>query len=169
MIDTHQDLGERFVHLALDINEHIPGYVDAFFGAEEWKVRAEQEGKQPLSSLTDEIDQLAKDISQANEMDIQRRDYLARHLTAMQMSLRLLSGEKVSLADEADALYDIRPAWRDESNFEEAHKLLEEALPPGGSLRERGQAWKQSLEIPVEKVSELLPIVVNKLRAPTRQ
>src|SRR5215208_4619162 len=169
MIDTHQDLGERFVHLALAINEHIPGYVDAFFGAEEWKVRAEQEGKQPLSSLTDEIDQLAKDISQANEMDIQRRDYLARHLTAMRMSLRLLSGEKVSLADEAEALYDVRPNWQAESNFEEAHKLLGEVLPSGGSLRERMLAWKHSLEIPVEKVKKLLPILINKLRTLARQ
>jgi len=169
MMNTHQDFGEWFVRLALAIDEHMPGYVDAFFGPEEWKVQAQQAGKRALSDLTDQINQLATDISQADELDTQRRDYLARHLTAMQMSVRLLSGEKVSLADEAEALYDVRPEWQDEQNFEESHKLLEEALPAGASLRERMIAWKQSLEIPVEKVKKLLPIIIKKLRTLTDQ
>jgi len=169
MTDTHQDFGEQFVRLALEIDKHLPGYVDAYFGPEDWKARSQQGGKQPLSNLTDQINQLAKDISQADALDPQRRDYLARHLTAMQMSLRLLSGDNVSLADEAEALYDVRPKWQEEANFEEAHKLLEEVLPSGGSLRERMLAWKRSLEIPVEKAKELLPIITEKLRTLANQ
>lgn len=169
MIDSHQDFGEQFVRLALAIEEHQPGYVDAYFGPEAWKIESKQDGKVPLPNLADQVNRLAKEISQTDEFDSQRKDYLTRHLTAMQMSLRLLSGEKVSLADEAEALYDIRPGWKDESNFEEAHKLLEDALPQGASLRERMLAWKQSLEIPVEKVKELLPIVIKRLQTLTHQ
>ena len=166
---NHQDFGEQFVRLALAIDEHRPGYVDAYFGPDEWKAQVQRDGKRPLSSLADQINQLAKDVSQDKELDSQRKDYLIRHLTAMQMSLRLLSGEKVSLADEAEALYDVRPHWQDERNFEEAHKLFNEALPSGGTLRERMLAWKQSLEIPVEKAKELLPVIIRKLRALTDQ
>ena len=164
MADTSQDFGERFVRLALEIDKHRPGYVDAYFGPEDWKTQAGQTGKQPLSNLTDLVHQLEKDISQADALDPQRKDYLARHLTAMQMSLRLLSGEKISLADEAEALYDVRPKWMDEGIFEEGHKLMEEVLPSGGSLRERMLAWNRSLEIPVEKAKELLPVIIQKLR-----
>lgn len=166
---TSENFGERFVRLALEIDKHRPGYVDAYFGPEDWKTRVEQNGEQPLSTLTDEVRQLEKDISLADALDPQRRDYLARHLTAMQMSLRLLSGEKVSLAEEAEALYDIRPAWQDERIFEEGHKLLEDVLPSGESLRDRMFAWKQSLEIPVEKAKELLPVIIQKLRGLTDQ
>jgi len=169
MTDTHQDFGEQFVRLALEIDKHLPGYVDAYFGPEDWKAQVQQDGKQPLSDLTDQINQLAKEISQADGLDAQRRDYLDRHLTAMRMSVRVLSGEKVSLADEAEALYDVRPEWQEEANFEEAHKLLEEVLPSEGSLRERMLAWKKSLEIPVEKAKELLPIIIKKLRTLTDQ
>ena len=169
MTDTHQDVGEQFVRLALEIDKHLPGYVDAYFGPEDWKAQVQQDGKQPLSDLTDQINQLAKEISQADGLDAQRRDYLDRHLTAMRMSVRVLSGEKVSLADEAEALYDVRPEWQEEANFEEAHKLLEEVLPSGGSLRERMLAWKKSLEIPVEKAKELLPMIIKKLRTLTDQ
>src|SRR5215216_2539119 len=150
-MNPDQDFGAQFVRLALAIDEHLPGYVDAYFGPQQWQVQSRQAGKRPLPELARQAEQLATGISQAEELNPQRRDYLARHVTAMQMSLRVLAGEKVSLADEAEALYDVRPMWRDEANFEEAHKLLEEALPSGGSLQERMLAWKQSLEIPVEK------------------
>ena len=169
MVHADQECGEQFVRLALAIDEHMPGYVDAYFGPEGWKGQATQDGKVPLSALTDWTHQLAADISQANDLSPQRRDYLVRHITAMQMSLRLLGGEKVSLADEVEALYDVRPAWKDEANFEEAHRLLEEALPPGGSLKERALDWERSLEIPNEKVKELLPAIVQKLHALTNQ
>jgi hypothetical protein len=167
--ETSENLGERFVRLALEIDKHRPGYVDAYFGPEDWKTQAQQNGQQSLSTLTDQTRQLEKDLSLADALDPQRRDYLARHLTAMRMSLRLLSGEKVSLAEEAEALYDIRPTWLDEQIFEEGHKLLEEVLPSGGSLRDRMAAWKQSLEIPIEKAREILPVIIQKLRTLTDQ
>ena len=169
MVNADQECGEQFVRLALALDEHIPGYVDAYFGPEEWKAQAKQDGKVPLSALTDSTHQLAADISRANDLSPQRRDYLARHMTAMQMSLRLLGGEKVSLADEVEALYDVRPAWKDEANFEEAHRLLDEVLPPGSSLKERRLDWERSLEISIEKVKELLPAIIQKLRALTNQ
>ena len=169
MVNVDQECGERFVRLALAIDEHMPGYVDAYFGPEEWKAQAKQDGKVPLSALTDRTHQLTADISQVHDLSPQRRDYLARHITAMQMSLRLLGGEKVSLADEVEALYDVRPDWKDEANFEEAHRLLDEVLPAGGSLKERRLDWERSLEISIEKVKELLPAIVQKLRALTGQ
>jgi hypothetical protein len=169
MVNDDKDLGEQFVRLTLAINELMPGYVDAYFGPEEWKVQAEQAGELPLSNLTDQTTRLATDVSQADGLTPQRKDYLARHVTAMQMSLRLLDGEHVSLADEVEAIYDVRPTWKDEANFEEAQKLLDEALPAGDSLKERTLAWERSIEIPVEKVKELLPIIEKRLRTITKQ
>jgi hypothetical protein len=168
---THADheCGERFVRLALAMDEHLPGYVDAYFGPEEWRAQAKQQGKVPLNDLTQQTNQLAADISREEGMDPQRTEYLARHVTAMQMSLRLLGGEQVSLSDEVEAIYGLRPDWKEEANFEEAHRLLDEVLPGGGSLRERSITWENSLEIPLEKVKELLPVIVGKLRTRTAQ
>ena len=164
-----QDLAEEFVRLALAIEQHLPGYVDSYFGPDEWMKQAKEAGKLTVQDLTREAGRLATDLSQPDELDPQRRDFLSRQVSAMQMSLRLLSGEKISLAEEAQGLYDIRPAWKDESSFEEAHKEWDQALPPGGSLSGRLQVWRRSLEISVEKVQEILPVIINKLRALTRQ
>ncbi|HET9905834.1 MAG TPA: hypothetical protein VFQ23_04320 [Anaerolineales bacterium] len=156
--------GEEFARLALAIDQHLPGYVDSYFGPNEWMAGAKQEGKLPLSDLTKRVNQLATDISQVDDLDAQRRDFLARHVNAMQMSLRLLDGEKISLSEEVRALYDVQPAWKDELIFVEAHQELDLLLPPGNSLPERMQDWNRSLEIPVEKVKELLPVIVQRLQ-----
>lgn len=168
MMNTNSDWGERFVRLALAIEEHVPGYVDAYVGPEEWKAQAKQQGKRSLSDLTTQVNEFEKDLSGTNDMDVQRKDYLARHLMAMQMLLRLLAGEKISITEETEALYDIHPEWQNESKLEEPYKILDEFLPTGDSLRERMLIWQRSLEIPIEKVKELLPLVINNLHTVTR-
>lgn len=169
MIKDDQHLDEEFVKLALAINEHLRGYVDSYFGPEEWVQDAKQAGKRPLPDLTHQADQLAKNISQANDWEAQRKDFLARQVSAMQMSLRLLRGEKVSLFEETRALYDVQPEWKDETAFVEAQKLLDEILPGGGSVKERLEGWNKALEIPVDMVRELLPFITNILRELTRK
>lgn len=142
MKSDDQQLGGKFVRLALAIDQHQPGYVDSYFGPDEWLREAKDAGKLPLRELSKQADSLADDISQASGMDEQRKDFLGCQVTAMQMSLRSLGGEKVSPAEEARALYDIQPQWKDEAIFEESHRVLDLALPSGGSLMERSRMWE---------------------------
>jgi hypothetical protein len=169
MSKDNERLDEEFVRLALAINEHLPGYIDAYFGPDDWAQEAQQAGKTPLPDLTQRVDQLAANISQANELDSQRKDFLAHQISAMQMSLRLLAGENVSLVEEAQAVYDIQPAWKDEAYFLEYQNWLDEILPKGGSLKERLEGWQNSLEISIDKVRDLLPYVTSTLRELTHR
>jgi hypothetical protein len=164
MIKDRSEFDEEFVRLALALDEHMPGYIDSYFGPEQWAQEAKQAGKLPLPELTDRADQLAIQVSEADGLGEQRRDFLARQITAMQMSLRLLTGENVSLTEEVQALYDVQPAWKDESIFEDAYKRLDQILPGEGSLKERLENWNKSLEISIEKLKELLPIATDRLR-----
>jgi hypothetical protein len=164
MSKNDQQLAEEFVRLALALDEHLPGYVDSYFGPSEWAQEARQAGKLPLPDLAQRVDQLATDVSHANAWDAQRKDFLTHQISAMQMSLRLLAGEQVSLAEEAQALYDVQPTWKDEAYIIEYQKWLDDILPKGGSLKERLENWKNSLEIPIEKARELLPFISSTLR-----
>ena len=49
---VQDDIGTACVKLGLAIEQHQPGYVDAFFGPGAWKTRAEIEGKLPLTELS---------------------------------------------------------------------------------------------------------------------
>ncbi len=167
-IKVEKSLGEQFARLTLAIDEHLPGYVDSFFGPKEWQEQAKRDGKIPLQTLTEQADALYSNIFHAADFDAQRKAFTLREMDAMKMSLRLLTGAKVSLTEEVTALYDVTPQWKPESIFDEAHRELDELLPPGDSLYSRLQAWNSSIEISKDQIRELLPIVVQRLRTLAR-
>ena len=74
---------QRFVELALALDLHIPGYIDAYFGPPEWKEQSLAGGPRPIDDLAREAAELAAAIEQEPTFDDQRRDYLSRHVTAM--------------------------------------------------------------------------------------
>ena len=112
-------IARRFVQLALALDRHIPGYLDAYFGPPAWKEQSLAHGPHSIDELAREAAELAIAVEQEPAFDDQRRDYVRRHVTAMQTSLRLLQGEPLSLAEEVTSLYDITPTWIDEREFDE--------------------------------------------------
>jgi hypothetical protein len=158
-------IAQKYVQLALAIEPHIPGFVDAYFGPPEWK---DQAGVKPVTELVSESSGLATAVAGDTAMDSQRRDFLTRHVRAMQTSLRLRHGEQMALAEETEALYDITPEWVAEAIFQEAHQTLDELLPAGSSLIERMTARKKATEVPTELARSLLHEIIAELRRLTR-
>ncbi len=169
MTDQATTISQRFVELTLALDRHLPGYVDAYFGPPAWKEQSLAGEPRPVEELVKEAADLAVAIQQEPTFDDQRRDFLARHVTAMQTSLRLLQGETLPLAEEVTLLYDITPAWVDEREFDEAHRQLDDLLPPGDSLLERLSQHRQSLEISYAQAALLLPAIAERLRTLTRR
>lgn len=167
MTTSSENIAERYVRLGLALEAHLPGYVDAYYGPATWRSEVESAGPRPVAELATEADDLAAVIASA-DMDPQRRDFLAKQARAMQTSLRALQGETLGLAEEAEGLYDIRPAWTDEAVFAEAHRALADLLPPGDSLAERMAARRKALEIPVAQVKVLLGEITAELRRRTQ-
>jgi len=157
-----------YIQLALAVEQHIPGYVDAYYGPPEWREEAEAAGLRPVDELAREASALAAAIADDTEMDSQRQDFLARQVRAMQTSLNILQGEQLTLVEEVKALYDITPEWVDEAVFEETHRTLDGLLPPGDSLAERMAIRQKATEIPVERVQPLLHEIIAELRRRTR-
>lgn len=167
MTITPDNIAERYVRLGLALEAHLPGYVDAYYGPSAWRSEVEAGGPRPVAELAAEADDLTRAIAAA-DMDAWRRDFLARQVRAMMCSLAALRGETLSLADEAERLYDIAPAWTDEAIFEEAHRGLADLLPPGDSLAARMAARRKALEIPIEQVKTLLGEITAELRRRTQ-
>jgi hypothetical protein len=152
---------QRYIRLALGIEQHIPGYVDAYFGPPEWRDQAE---KRSVTELVSEASDLAKALARDTEMYPQRRVFLARQMRAIQTSLRILQGAQLTLTEETEALYDITPEWIAEDIFKEAHRALDELLPTGGTLIERMAMRKKVTEITFEQVEPLLGEIIAELR-----
>ncbi len=163
-----ESIPQKFVELALALDRHMPGYIDAYFGPPAWKAASLAGEPKPIEDLARAANELAIAVEQDHSFDAQRRDYVSRHITAMQTSLRLLQGERLSLTEEATLLYDIVPVWIDEREFEETHRLLAELLPPGDGLRERLNQYKQSTEMTYAEAEPLLAAITQRLRELTR-
>lgn len=165
---TPEMIGKEYVRLALAIDQHNPGYIEAYFGPAEWQEQAQTEVPRPLPELARQAAQLAGTIAYADEMDERRREFLTRQVLAMQTSLRLLQGETLALADEVAWLYDVRPAWVEESLFAETYRLLDELLPPGDTLRARVAQRKEGLQLSAAQLSQLIPLIHRRLRQLSR-
>jgi hypothetical protein len=161
-------IGATYVKLALALEEHVPGYIDGYYGPPAWQAEAKAAGQRPLPELARAVDELAQAIQRDGSLVASRRDYLGCQVRAMQTSLRLLQGEKLSLVEETEGLYDITPGWVDEARFEEAHRTLDELLPPGNSLPERMVARRKALEVSVERAEPLLAPILAELQRRTQ-
>ncbi len=162
-------IAENFVDLALSLDLHFPGYIDAYFGPAEWKNSVQARGITSLDKLTENAQRLAQEISISADLSSQRKDFLSRQVKAMHTILRRLQGERISLVDEVESVFDITPVFQDEAAFEAAHQTLDELLPPGGTIQERMIQRKKELEIPKDQLPKIVPEIIEFLRKKTHE
>ena len=160
------ELGSAYPRLALRIERHLPGYIDAYFGPPEWKAQVEAEDPQPLYALSAQAGEL---LSEAQRLPAaQRRRFLCKQLSAMQTTLRILAGERIAFRDEVQGLYDISPARVDDVLFEAALKELDDLLPGDGTIQERLRARRQRFAVPAERALDLFHVAIDEVRRRTR-
>jgi len=166
-MNTYDRVGQAYVELALRIGRHAVGFVDAYFGPPDYKASIDTELLRPIAALQDDARHLRQAIAQT-EMDAQRRDFLSKQVTAMDMVLRRLAGEDVPYAQEVQACFDIAPARVPESQFDQALRELDALLPGKGDLPARQLAWKRQFELPNDRVLALAETALAEVRRRTR-
>jgi hypothetical protein len=168
MPSASDEIGQAYAQLALAIEQHQRGYIDAYFGPPEWKLRAEQAGKQPLDELSARVRELFETIQHAT-MDAQRQRFLMKQATAMRMTLRLLAGQTAPFVEEVEQLYDVTPQRISDDVLDEALRDLEALMPGQGAITERMQARRRQFEISNELGEQLFILARDETRRRTRQ
>lgn len=162
-----EEIGRAYVALALRINEHFPGYVDAFIGGEETRQAILAFGPRSVADLREDADQLARRIAR-EPLPEPRKTWLARQVEAMRATLARLDGEIIPLCEEAQRCLDITPERVPESEFEAAIAEVDRLLPGRGPLAERVEAWKRETEVAEDKVPALLELARHEARRRTQ-
>ena len=156
--------GRAYLRLTLEIEKHLPGYVDSYVGPAELKAEVEAAEKKTLAALLDDLSWLQAHLPTG---DANRRTYLQAFLRAMDCTLRGLNGEEFTFLDEANRLYDIEPHLIDESRFTAAHRELDTLLPGDGSITERLEARRKQCEIGHQKALALIDLARDETRRRT--
>jgi hypothetical protein len=164
---SHEPVGQAYVHLALRIGRHAEGYVDGYFGPPKWKTSIDAEPPRPIAALQDDAQRLREAIART-AMDAQRREFLTKQVTAMDMVLRHLSGADVPYVEEVQGCFDITPSRIPEAEFEEGLRELDTLLPGTGDLPSRQVAWRRPFELPNDRVLPLAETALVEVRRRTR-
>lgn len=158
---------KSFVELALSIDKHLPGYVDAYFGPEDIREIVEAKEKVRLEELSSTLDQIIDSTKQDAILTEERKEYLSAELSAMQTTLSILKEEEIGIVEESQGLYGLTPIWTEESVFDEAHQNLEYLLPGSGPLAERLESFREKIIVPNESLKSIVRKIADDFRRRT--
>ncbi len=181
VIRSEGSVVDRYLALGLSLGRHIDGFVDAYYGPEELKVRIDSAPPVDPAVLVETSRSLIASLDAGEPLDDERRGqllppgsedaarrrYLRTQTIGLLTSARILAGAAIPYADEVEASYGVRPTRIDPEVVRAAHRDLEAVVPGSGPLAERLVAWRESLAIPPEKLNEAVASLAEDLRERT--
>ena len=169
--DSLDAVARDYVALTLEIGEREPGYVDAYYGPAEW-AEAAKANPRALPQLAEGAAALTRRLEALPERGLddqrrQRRAYLSAHVSAASARLRMLAGEKMSFADEAEALFGVRPELRPLASYDPVLARIDALVPGEGPLAERVAAFRARYVIPKDRLEPVMRAAIAECKART--
>jgi hypothetical protein len=168
-----ETLARDYVGLVLEIGEHEEGYVDAYYGPPAWREQARR-NKRPVPALRDEADRLLGLVAELPPSDDQilrkRRAFLTAHLRAARFRLAMIEGSRPAFADEAEALFGVRPELKPLSSYDPVLARIEAIVPDGrGTLAERVERFRSRYVIPKDRLDRVMRAAIAECRRRTAE
>jgi hypothetical protein len=172
--DSVDRIAEDYVKLQLAIGEKEEGYIDAYYGPPEWRTEAHaQAAAMTLETLARRVGQLRlRLLLQRGDAGFaeplrQRGTFLEAQLTAAATRLRMLQGERLSFAEEAQGLFSVTPDIRPLSDYDPVLARIERLLPGSGTLAERVEAFQNRFTIPAARLEPVMRAAIAECRRRT--
>jgi hypothetical protein len=164
-------IAEDYVRLQLAIGEKEAGYIDAYYGPPQWAAEAKRE-PQSLAQLAQRAAVLrvrleSVDAARLGPIEARRRDFLLAQLKAAATRLRMLRGEKLSFADEAEGLFGVRPELKPLGHYDSVLARIERLVPGRGALAERVDAFQSRFDIPKARLEPVFRAAIAECRRRT--
>lgn len=169
--DSLDEIAADYVQMTLEIGEREPGYVDAYYGPPEWRDAAKAAPRSvpdlakeaaALSARTDAIDPATLE-----PLEQRRRAFLLAQLTAASTRIRMLEGEKLSFAEEAEGLFGVRPEIQPLSTYNTVLARIEALVPGQGPLSERVEAFQERFTIPSDRLKPVFDAAIAECKRRT--
>jgi len=169
--NTLDPIAEAYVHLSLEIGEHEPGYIDAYYGPQEWARQARQSPR-ALPELRTAAEALLKQVSAVAEagiepLEVRRKRLLAAQLVAARTRMAMLAGEALPFEQEAEGLYALRPVLKPRTAYDPALQRLEAQFPGTGPLWQRVDAFASTTAIPADRLQAVMHASIEECKRRT--
>jgi hypothetical protein len=160
--------GIEFLLLALQINKHIKGYVDFYFGPENLRKIVNNEGITSPKELLLDAKTLLKQLG-SQGYDKERERYLEKMLIAMRTSIEILNGIEIPIKEQFLKLYDVVLQPVKESELDTLKEEFNVAYGGLGSLEKRMNDLRVRRTVPEGKEFELFKKALNITRERTKE
>ncbi|HZG45333.1 MAG TPA: hypothetical protein VEZ41_03575 [Allosphingosinicella sp.] len=168
--DTLNAIAEAYVGLSLEAGTHEEGYIDAYYGPPEWKQAAEAKPRSvaQLGQAAAALQTRLRAIRPAADPLVRRRaEFLDAQLTAARTRLRMIGGEKLSFAEEAQGLFALNPEILPLTHYDAVLARIDRLLPGQGTLAERAEAFQAGFVIPADKLDAVMRAAIAECRRRT--
>ena len=155
-----QKWGEDYVTLALRVEKHFEGFVDAYCGPPELKARIDTEEKRSLDDLYDDAVHLLEAVPRG---DTARRIYLERQVTGMAATIRVLQGEEISYTKQVELFFDIKPEKVPDSKLEKQKDILQDIFGKQ-DLTKALEEWRRKREVPKDALENTISTISEECR-----
>jgi hypothetical protein len=147
------EIGRRYVLLALRLGRHLPDLVSSYVGPAELAEAVAGEALTPGEELHLEALALQAEVTEqigGSEANDRRRAWLVDQVAALAASARLVAGEEIGFVDLVEELHGIAAEAEPEATFDSARSHLAEILPQGRTLAARLAEHERSVSLPGE-------------------
>ena len=139
-------IARDYLLLALRLDQHRPGLVDAYYGPADLKAAADMESLRSPTRLVEDAMALRERLP-AEVADPGRREFLRAQLVVLETQARETAGEEIPYEGLVARYFDHPMPRVDDAVFRAAGADLEALLPGSGPLHERLSAWDATLTI----------------------
>ena len=169
---TLDRIAEDYVHLVLAMDEHDPGYVDAYIGPPELAEAAP--GRFPtLDNIRTGADELLRDLRDLNPSEDRlatlRATALENLLISLSARIDVVSGADLPFDEETRLVFGIVAPDHDDAHYESMLAELDSLLPGEGDMGQRAIAYRQQFVIPPDRLNEVFNAAIAECRRRTAE
>lgn len=140
--------------------------IDSYCGPADLPPRIEAEPPPSYAEIAHDAAALLAEV-EAGEADETRRCWFTAQLAGLESACRWFAGEQIPYVELVRRCHQLEARLVPEHAFAAAHARLGDALPGRGSVHERFVAWRESQQVPPERVAEGLKTLAAELRQRT--
>jgi hypothetical protein len=163
------EIAKDYVRLALEIDAHEPGYVDAYFGPDAWREDARRNPRdQP--TLKHEADRLRRELAAYQSADpdsAQRARVLLADVSSARFRLDMIGGVRAPFSDEAEKLFALRPQLKPLKYYDKTLARIDALVPGPAPLTDRIEEFRRRYSIPEYKLEAVMEAAIAECRKRT--
>lgn len=161
-------LAERFVKLSLQIGQHCPYYVDAYYGPNEWKPPSEIVSLAIIFEQTELLVQAIQCLPSQTSASVNHRiAFLLIQVKSSRVYINRLRGQSLSFDDECAQLYDAKVPHYDLAHFDNILTELAVLIPGKEPLSQRLSDYRKKFVVPTDKLTIVFDAAIEEARRRT--